>query len=142
MGVEIVHDHASLNLKWWIWIILYLILQSLLLQMIMVMLVWIWMSERLILVGGYVKKRLQICGYWAVNTLEIGVTSGLNWYCLAHPKFMIFGVVIPWWVSFQWDLELLNMALCAQSYDQFTQDCAEYIETGNWTGIVTLRKNW
>ena len=29
-----------------------------------------------------------------------------------------------------------------QSYDQFTQDYAEYIETGNWTGTATLRKSW
>jgi len=30
--------------------------------------------------GDYVKKWLKVCGYWAVNRPEIGVTSGENWY--------------------------------------------------------------
>jgi len=48
----------------------------------------------MIVVGGYMKKRLQRCDYYAVNRPETGATSGLNWYCLAHPKFIIFGAVI------------------------------------------------
>jgi len=30
-------------------------------------------------VGGYVKKRLQICGYGTVHRPETGVDSGENW---------------------------------------------------------------
>ena len=30
--------------------------------------------------GGYVKKRLQICDYRAVNKPEPGVTLGETWY--------------------------------------------------------------
>ena len=44
--------------------------------------------------GGYVKKRLKICELKLGNRPETGATLGINWYCLAHPKLMIFGVVI------------------------------------------------
>jgi len=30
----------------------------------------------------------------AINRPKTGLTSGLNWYCSADPKFMIFGVKI------------------------------------------------
>ena len=55
---------------------------------------------------------------------------------------MIFGVVIGWGVSFQKALELLNCELCGQSYDQFTEDYAEYIETWSICEQGTLLKNW
>ena len=35
----------------------------------------------------------KIANMW-LNRPKIGVNLGLNWYCLAHPKFIIFGVVI------------------------------------------------
>ena len=46
-------------------------------------------------------------------------------------KNVIFGGYLETDVSFQLGLELLNFELCGQSYDQFTQDYAEYIGTGN-----------
>ena len=46
------------------------------------------------LVGGYVKKRLTICELELGNRHETGVCLETNWYCLTHPKFMIFGLVI------------------------------------------------
>ena len=39
------------------------------------------------------EKLANKCCY-AINRPKIGMTLGINWYCLAHPKFMIFGVVI------------------------------------------------
>ena len=39
------------------------------------------------------EKLANKCCY-AINRPKIGVTSGLNWYCVPHPKFMIFGVVL------------------------------------------------
>ena len=44
---------------------------------------------------------------------------------------MIFGGYLEQDVRFQWALKLLNFKLCGQNYDQFTEDCAEYIEAGN-----------
>ena len=106
------------------------------------MLVWLWMSKEWFLLGVYVKKSLQICADWAINRPETGATSGLNWYCIAHWKIIIFGGLIAQWVSFKWALELLNVKLCAQIYDQFTEDCAEYVKTGSICAQGTLQKNW
>ena len=49
---------------------------------------------------------------------------------MAQRKIIIFGGLIAQWVKFQWVLELLNFELCRQSYGHFTEDYAEYIETG------------
>jgi len=54
-----------------------------------------------ILLGGYVKKRLKICELELRNRPKIGATSGVNWRCLAHQKIVIFGLVIARWASFQ-----------------------------------------
>jgi len=95
---------------------------------------------RVILLGAYVKKSLQICADWAVNKPKIGATSGLNWYYIVHWKTMIFGGLICQWFIFQWDLELFNFELCRQSYGHFTEDCTEYIKTGSSFEQWTLRR--
>ena len=44
--------------------------------------------------GWLCQEKLTSKCYYAINRPKIGVTSGLNWYCVAHPKFMPFGVKI------------------------------------------------
>ena len=53
---------------------------------------------------------------------------------------MIFDVLIAQCIIFQRALELLNFELCGQIYNQFTEECAEYIDTGSRLEHWTLRK--
>ena len=51
--------------------------------------------------GGICEEKIEKCDYWVVSRPEIGVTLGETWYSLANKKFMNFGVVLSWWVSFR-----------------------------------------
>ena len=44
--------------------------------------------------GNYVKRRGENKNSGAVNRPEIEVNLRLNWYCLAHEKFIIVGGLI------------------------------------------------
>jgi len=46
------------------------------------------------------EKPISKCCY-AINRTKTGVTSGLKWYYLVHPKSIIFGVKILQLVKFQ-----------------------------------------
>ena len=44
--------------------------------------------------GRLYEEKIANMYFLAVNRPKIGITLGINWYCLAHWKIMIFGGLI------------------------------------------------